>query len=319
MLGKRPAIDTLYIGGGTPTCLDPKQWGTLCGLLEEGLSFSRGAEVSVEANPDSLQDGHLAVWKSWRILRVSLGIQSFSPSALRWLGRLHDARKALDALESCRQKGFWVSGDLLFGIPGQDLAIWHKDLQTLSHYAGHVSTYQLTAEPGTPLADEIVPTQSEGYPFYRFAQWYLHQKGFVQYEVASFARGGQWCRHNLSYWRQGNVLALGPSAWGYVDGLRYRNNCDLDGYLSQKGATASRWSERLSGDDRAREAAILALRTRWGIRWRSFRRHFGEKRTRSIHEILAGLPRDLFLRRQGCTAFSPKGFRVANAIWELLV
>jgi len=288
-------------------------------MLEEGLSFSRGAEVSVEANPDSLQDGHLAVWKSWRILRISLGIQSFSPPALRWLGRLHDARKAMDALESCRKKGFWVSGDLIFGIPGQDLAAWHKDLQTLAQYVGHISTYQLTAEPGTPMADEIIPTQSEGYPFYRFAQWYLNQKGFVQYEVASFARGEQWCRHNLSYWRQANVLALGPSAWGYMDGLRYRNNCDLGGYLAQKGAVAAGWSERLSDDDRAREAAILALRTRWGIRWRSFRRHFGEKRASAIHEILAALPRDLFLRRQGCTAFSQKGFRVANAIWELLV
>jgi oxygen-independent coproporphyrinogen-3 oxidase len=318
-LGEKPVIDTLYIGGGTPTCLDPKQWETLSCLLEDGLSFTRSPEVSVEANPDSLQEGHLAVWKSWRILRISLGIQSFSPAILRWLGRLHDDRKALDALESCRQKGFWVSGDLIFGIPGQDLAAWHKDLQTLVPYVGHVSTYQLTAEPGTPLAGEIFPTQSEGYPFYRFAQWYLIQKGFIQYEVASFARERQWCRHNLTYWRQGNVLALGPSAWGYLDGLRYRNNHDLDEYLGRKGTATAGWSERLSDDGRAREAAILALRTRWGIRWRSFRRHFGDRRTRSIHDILAGLPRDLFIRRQGCIALSPKGFRVANAIWELLV
>ena len=114
------------------------------------------------------------------------------------MGRLHDGRKAQEALKACVEKGFWVSGDLIFGIPGQDLAEWHKDLQTLVEYVGHVSAYQLTAEPGTPLASEALPTQAEGYPFYRFSQWYLARKGFVQYEVASFARGRQWCRHNLS-------------------------------------------------------------------------------------------------------------------------
>jgi len=287
-------------------------------LLEEGLSFSQGAEVSVEANPDSLEDGHLAVWKSWRVIRISLGIQSFSTPALKWLGRLHDARKAREALERCRDNGFRTSGDLLFGIPGQDLASWHHDLQTLVEYAGHISAYQLTAEPGTPLVKEKLPTQAQGYPFYRFAQWYLAGKGFVQYEVASFAREGQWCRHNLSYWRQGNVLALGPSAWGYMDGLRYRNPADLDDYVEHAGNLPV-WTEKLAIDDRAREAAILALRTRWGIRWHSFMRRFGEKRAKTIYDTLLELPEDLFIRRQGCTAFSPKGFRVANAVWERLV
>ncbi len=273
----------------------------------------------MEANPDSLRDGHLEVWKEWRISRVSLGIQSFSDKLLLWLGRLHDSKKALLALEAVRGKGFLVSGDLIFGIPGQDLKTWKNDLRLLAGYAGHMSLYQLTKEKGTPIEHESVPSQEEGYVFYRFAQWYLEKKGFSQYEIASFATDGQWCRHNLAYWRQGNVLALGPSSWGYLDGLRYRNAGTLYKYLEQEGEIASEWEERLPLERQAREAAILALRTRWGIRWKTFRRRYGKESSKEIFDILHGLPRDLFVRRQGCTAFSPKGFRVANAIWELLV
>ncbi len=318
-LGAKPVINSLYIGGGTPTCLTSEEWPILIDILEEGLSFSKGAEVSVEANPDSLIRRHLDLWRSWRICRVSLGIQSFSPENLRWLGRLHDEKQAISALELCADGGFSVSGDLIFGIPGQDLRSWHEDLQTLSRFAGHVSVYQLTAEPGTPLAGETVATQTEGYPFYRFAQWYLGQKGYLQYEIASFARAGQWCTHNLCYWKQGNVLALGPSAWGYLDGLRYRNRGTLADYLRQEGELRWEWTERLPKEDRAREAAILALRTRWGIRWRFFRRRFGDQMTEKIHEMLAFLPGDLFVRKNGCLSLSPKGFRLANSIWERLV
>jgi oxygen-independent coproporphyrinogen-3 oxidase len=104
-----------------------------------------------------------------------------------------------------------------------------------------------------------------------------------------------------------------------MDGVRYRNPSNLDDYVARAGNSHPLWTETLSIDDRAREAAILALRTRWGIRWRSFRRRFGEKRARTIYGKLSDLPGDLFVRRQGCTAFSPKGFRVANAVWERLV
>jgi Coproporphyrinogen III oxidase and related Fe-S oxidoreductases len=294
-------------------------WNRLCEILEEGLSFQPGAEVSVEGNPDSLRSEHLSLWKMWRVTRISLGVQSFSEEMLQWLGRLHTADRAMEALLECRKAGFSVSGDLIFGIPGQDLQSWHQDLKTICRFVDHLSIYQLTAEQGTPIAEEVIPTQTQGYPLYRFAQWYLGTKGFSQYEVASFARKGKWCRHNLAYWRQGNVLALGPSAWGYYDGLRYRNPLDLEGYLASVALKSPVWTERLSSEQRAREAAILALRTRWGIRWSSFRRRFGLEVTRSLGKILDGFPADLFIRRQGCLSFSQRGFRLANRVWEELV
>jgi oxygen-independent coproporphyrinogen-3 oxidase len=317
-LGGRPTVDTLYIGGGTPTFLNPQEWESLIEILENGLSFSRGGEVSVEANPDSLSRDHLQLWRTWRVNRVSLGIQSFSTKMLRWLGRLHDEKQAEEALKQCAESGFASSGDLIFGIPGQDLRLWHNDLQTLIRYVNHLSIYQLTAEPGTPLAAERVASQSEAYPLYRFAQWYLSRRGFLQYEIASFARNGSWCRHNLSYWRQANVLALGPSAWGYLDGLRYRNVAPLSQYLLEDGLRWA-WTERLPLEGRAREAAILALRTRWGIRWKTFRRRFGEEISKKIGGILSELPCNLFEKRNGRLSLSGRGFRLGNAIWERLV
>ena len=311
-------METLYIGGGTPTFLNVADWESLIEILENGLSFSKGMEVSVEANPDSLNEDHLRLWKTWRVNRVSLGIQSFSPGILRWLGRLHDEKQAIEALERCAEYGFASSGDLIFGIPGQNLRLWHSDLRTLSGFVNHLSIYQLTAEPGTPLAGKRVASQSEAYPLYRFAQWYLNRRGFLQYEVASFARNESWCRHNLSYWKQTNVLGLGPSAWGYLDGLRYRNAAPLLRYLRQEGLRWE-WTESLLQEDRAREAAILALRTRWGIRWKTFRRRFGGEISRKLAEALSELPPDLFVKRNGRISLSDKGFRLGNSIWERLV
>jgi len=231
---------------------------------------------------------------------------------------LHDEKQAIEALERCAESGFSPSGDLIFGIPGQNLRLWQKDLRILTGFVNHLSIYQLTAEPGTPLAEDDVTTQSEAYPLYRFAQWDLSRRGFLQYEVASFAKPGCWCRHNLAYWKQANVLGLGPSAWGYIDGLRYRNVAPLAKYLHHEGLPWE-WTERLTEEKRAREAAILALRTRWGIRWKIFRRRFGEENSKKIGKTLSGLPAELFVKRNGCTALSGKGFRVGNAIWERLV
>lgn len=315
----KPHIETLYIGGGTPTCLSPGQWEKLSRTLEEGLSFSRDIEISVEANPESLEEGHLQQWLDWGVRRVSLGIQSFSDPILRWLGRIHDGRQAYTALQKCGERGFRVSGDLIFGIPGQEIREWHKDLSLLASCAGHVSIYQLTREPGTALEREPLPTQGAGYAFYRFSQWYLAGKGFTQYEVASFAQKGQWCLHNLAYWKQADVLGLGPGAWGYLDGVRYSNKADLEAYLAKDRKSLSSWTEKLSREEHAREAAILALRTCWGIRWSLFRKKYGLKEARAVHAALADLPESLFVKKRGCTSFSPRGFRVANGVWETLV
>jgi oxygen-independent coproporphyrinogen-3 oxidase len=323
----RPPLRTLYIGGGTPTVLSLSSWRRLIRVLENACDLSGLEEATVEANPCSLTEEHLALWRGSFVTRVSLGVQSLRDEELTWLGRRHDAKTALNALGKVLSHGFDVSADLIFGLPVQTLRTWRDSLRrVLALGIEHVSIYQLTLEPGTPLG-RANPSLTDGYPFYRFAQWYLARKGLAQYEIASFARPGRECRHNQAYWRQENVLALGPSAWGYLDGFRYRNASPLEEYVSlMETRLPLAEAERLEGRSRGVEAAILALRTHEGIDLASFAARFGAELANEVLEILKAMPPRLVRlegdaiseapRRVGLT---PSGMRVGNAIWvELL-
>ncbi|MDR1049454.1 MAG: radical SAM family heme chaperone HemW [Synergistaceae bacterium] len=312
-------LETAYVGGGTPSTLSLAVWKRLLHVLEDAFRFSETVEATVEANPHSLTDGHLALWRGF-FTRVSLGVQSLQDGELAWLGRRHGADDALRALEKILSRGFDASADLLFSLPAQTLRAWHDSLRrTAAAGAGHISTYQLTPEPGTPLGN-AAPALPDGYPFYRFAQWYLERKGMEQYEIASFSLPGKECRHNLAYWRQGNVLGLGPSAWGYLDGFRYRNAPSLEEYVP---ATEARFpaagAERLEGRARGVEAAILALRTKWGVELAPFSARFGQKLTDDLLEALRGVPPRLVRFEKASVRLTPPGMRVGNAIWSGLL
>ena len=323
--GEKIPLRTIYIGGGTPSTLPCSAWKRLFGILESAFDFSGApekVEFTVEANPCSLTEGHLSLWRNSRVTRVSLGVQSLNGDELLWLGRRHDAGTALTALEKSAQYGFDVSADLIFGLPKQTLLTWKNSLHSvLAMGVAHVSTYQLTLEPGTPLGD-AAPFLPDGYPFYRFAQWYLERKGLSQYEIASFARAGKECLHNLAYWRQENVLALGPSAWGYLDGFRYRNARTLEKY-SEPAGEGFRLpiveAERLKGPMRGVEAAILALRTRQGIDVASFASRFGENLAYDVLDALKKIPQRLVHFEGAQVSLTPAGMRVGNAIWSELL
>jgi oxygen-independent coproporphyrinogen-3 oxidase len=316
-------LRTVYVGGGTPSALSPGLWKRLIRILEGAFDFSELEEATVEANPCSLTDGHLALWRGSFVTRVSLGVQSLRDEELSWLGRRHDAKTALAALDRALAYGFDVSADLIFGLPSlefpfQTLRMWRDSLRrVLASGAAHVSAYQLTLEPDAPLG-RIDPSLPDGYSFYRFAQWYLPRKGLEQYEIASFARPGKECRHNLAYWRQENVLALGPAAWGYLDrgedGLRYHNVPTLEEYGRSARAFIA-GAERLKGRERGVEAAILLLRTKWGIDTDAFAARFGQDLTGAVLEVLRGIPPRLARFENGCVRLTPAGMRVGNAIW----
>jgi oxygen-independent coproporphyrinogen-3 oxidase len=225
-------------------------------------------------------------------------------------------------MRATRAYGFRTSADLIFGTPSQTLRTWHDSLRrVLDTGVEHLSVYQLTLEPDTPLG-KAKPSLPDGYSFYRFAQWYLPRKGLTQYEIASFSRPGRECRHNLAYWRQENVLALGPSGWGYLDGLRYRNPLTLKEYLKKylvQEETQPLVSERLGERSRGIEAAILALRTQWGIDIASFTARFGRELTEEISAVLKKMPQRLVDFEEGPIRLTPAGMRVGNAIWTELL
>ena len=295
-------VRTVYIGGGTPSVLNISQWQELMRILRAHFELSGVIEATTEANPNSLTPEHMNFFRDNNFSRISLGVQSLNDDELHTLGRLHDSQQALSAMELVKSSGLILSCDLIFAIPGQTLRTWDRSLRTVMKYARHISTYQLTLEPEVPMysrygSDDL---NAEGYKYYRYAQYMLPRNGFSQYEISSFAPEGFECRHNMSYWDHSEVIALGPSASGYVDGIRYTNN--PDGTIT---------NEELSSREKAIELAILSLRTKWGIARKDL--------LPEIEAVLSSMPEDLFMKTPERIALSQRGMRLGNAIWcELL-
>jgi oxygen-independent coproporphyrinogen-3 oxidase len=316
-------VRTLYFGGGTPSLLSPDEWERLFDCFYHTFSFSERPEITIEANPESLTEGHLSVWKKHGVSRISIGVQSLSDDELLWLGRIHDADAARRALEQSVLSGFSVSADLMFGLGEQTLRSFKRSVTgVLDLGADHISLYQLALEEKCRWFAIPPEDRSDGYPFYRWSQWYLPGKGFFQYEISSFSRPEKECRHNFAYWTNGQVLALGPGAWGYAGGIRYCNERTLPGYFRavRHSGNAVAEMEKMEEERRVREAAVLLLRTSKGIVFEDFASRYGHGNLLAVVGILEeGVPPACLSWSSVSVALSPAGMRVANAIWSLLV
>ncbi|MDR3354652.1 MAG: radical SAM family heme chaperone HemW [Synergistaceae bacterium] len=314
-------IDTLYVGGGTPTALSVGSWRELVNVLESSLSFLDGAEVTVEANPNTLSAEHIRLWGEWRVNRVSVGVQSFSDDELSFLGRLHTALQAEEAVVMCEEAGFCVSLDLMFGLPGASIRDWARSLRrAVGLRPRHISVYQLTIEPGTPFYERKFDLP-EGYWQYRYAQWRLPKEGFFQYEISAFASPGYECGHNMNYWADGEYVGIGPAAWSFTNGARRANAASLAEYarMTERGGDAFVFEERIEGERAARQAAVLALRTKKGIDWSVFRSRYGDAFSDAIMRGLAKFPGELITCDERGAALSKKGMRVGDAIWSDII
>jgi oxygen-independent coproporphyrinogen-3 oxidase len=285
-------LRTLYVGGGTPTAL-PRDllWRLLDGLRRRFItqrSQTAGrdaAEFTVEANPGVLDDALLDAMQNAGVNRVSLGVQSFHPETLATLGRIHGPDEALRALDLLRRRGIrHVSLDLMFAVPGQPLDQWLSDLRAaVACDVEHLSVYGLSIEPHTPLgrrvaAGDLAPLPDATYAEMQMAARHiLLAAGYEHYELSNFARPGCRCRHNLAYWHNHSYLALGPAATSYVGGVRETRIADVAEYVRrvQAGASPVAESERLTGERRARETAILGLRLLEGFDIAAFERQTG--------------------------------------------
>jgi oxygen-independent coproporphyrinogen-3 oxidase len=318
------AISTLYIGGGTPTALSVPAWRGLIGIIRGAFRLAPDSEVTAEANPGTLSSGHIEAWRGF-VNRVSIGVQSFNDRELGLLGRVHDSRQAAQAAETCLAAGFKTSLDLMFGLPGQTMRDWAANLRRAAELSpDHISIYQLTVEPGTPFADLDLTERAalpDGYGHYRYAQWLLPRKGYAQYEVASFSKPGEESRHNLNYWADGEYLGLGPAAWSYIGGERSKNAPELAEYArtAALGKSASVYAERLDPEPAARQAAVLALRTKKGLEWRSFEKRHGKTLKDEIAEKLSRFPKSMVINDEISARLTTAGLRVANRIWEEII
>lgn len=278
------SVDTIFIGGGTPSMLTATQMADLLGFIAETLDVAPDAETTVEANPGTLGAGDevdlakLAGYRQAGVNRLSFGVQTFDEHGLRVLGRIHSADDTRRAVRLARDAGFAnVNLDLIYGWPGQTREVWRRDLDAaLALNPEHLSAYSLIVEAGTPFARMgVQPAETDlDADLYGEAVRTLAKAGYPRYEISNFSRPGRACRHNLVYWRNGEYLGCGASAASHMAGRRWLNPMTLDGYLR---ADPSAFSEQLTGAEKTAETLILGLRLAEGVELDSdARRVFGE-------------------------------------------
>ena len=267
-------VDTLFIGGGTPTHLSLAQLQQLCETVTRWFPLAGGHEFSVEANPLDLISEKADLLASHGVNRISLGVQSFSSAKLALLERDHRSEQIATAFEAARRSMRSVSLDLIFGAPGESIDSWQHDLQlALNLKPDHVSTYGLTFERGTSFwsrlrKEEFAQVGEEDErQMYLAGIELLARAGFEHYEVSNFAKPGHRCRHNEVYWSGGTYHAAGPGAARYVGGRRETNHRSTTSYLSRVLADCSpiAESETLSPEESARERLVFGLRRLEGV------------------------------------------------------
>jgi oxygen-independent coproporphyrinogen-3 oxidase len=290
--GRPPAgLDTVYLGGGTPGLLEPALLAKLLGAVEAKFGISTGAEITIEANPTGVSEELCRSWQALGINRLSLGIQSLNDRALRWLGRNHDSAGAEAALVAAAKAGLEnVSCDLIYAIPEQPTHVFQEGLERLLSYSPqHVSCYELTVEPNTPLARSIAtgrvarPQEQDFIEQHRLARELLENAGLFQYEVSNYAHPGRESRHNLSYWQGGHYLAAGCGGHGFLStsaagrlgvevdthnvGVRYWNLRSASTYIKQVRTRGHgrRGFEAIDRDQAEVERLACGLRLRTGV------------------------------------------------------
>ncbi len=268
-------VESVYFGGGTPGLLDAGQFARLLQAVRDRFPVAPDAEISLEANPEGLDQARMAGWRKAGANRLTLGWQSVRARHLRTLTRTHSPEVGYRALELARSAGFENMGvDLIFGLPGQTPGDWREELEEVAA-AGfeHVSAYELTFEEGTRLTRRRregrfdIPAEAARVAMFRDTEAVLATHGIGRYEISNFARDGRECVHNLSAWHGGDTLGLGVSAASHVGNARWKNPGDLESYRSRLAA-GREWAgeaELLDAKTWAAEDLYLGLRTAKGV------------------------------------------------------
>ena len=276
-LGRR-RLGSIFFGGGTPSLMAPETVAALIADAHRLFDAEPGLEVTLEANPTSVEAGKLAAFRDAGVNRASLGVQSLDPAALQMLGREHSAAQAIAALETARAIFPRLSFDLIYARPGQTMAAWQAELhRALDLAADHLSLYQLTIEPGTAFegryrrGEIVLPEEDDAAALYVATAAAAARHGLAQYEISNYAAAGAESRHNLAYWRYADYAGIGPGAHGRVT---------LDGQIiaTRRHRAPEPWAERverqghgsteeeiIAPGDRAREMLLMGLRLAEGV------------------------------------------------------
>jgi len=325
---------TLYIGGGTPSLMEPSLVGRLIDTAARLYGLAAGAEITLEANPGTLTAEKLAGYRAAGVNRLSLGVQSFDDAMLGVLGRVHTAREALDSYATARATGFVNIGiDLIHSLPGQTPEMWRGELtRAIDLGPEHVSAYGLTVEEGTPFqrlesdGRLSLPDEDAAVTMFRETGAVLGRAGYERYEISNFARPGFRSRHNQVYWRRGNYLGFGAGAHSFLRspgfGVRWRNPLSPEAYLGAVSCAVIPEEDMttLAERDAMSEFFFLGLRLREGVEEAQFCRDFGRTVEEAYREELTELLAEGLIEREaGFLRLSERGLLLANRVFMRFV
>jgi oxygen-independent coproporphyrinogen-3 oxidase len=322
---------TVYLGGGTPSFYEVGELERLLDGLDEVTGFrSSAVEVTCECNPESLDEPKARALRSLGVDRLSIGIQSLDARILEFFGRVHDVRAGFEAMEAARCAGFerW-SVDLIYGVPGQELARWEGDLERIAQERPeHISAYQLTFEEGTPLEAQLASgafsrlDEASELAYFESTHGLLSSAGYEGYEISNFCLRGRLCIHNINYWENGEYVGLGPSAVSKIGHTRFGNPRSLLPWRAAvaEGRFPAAWEETPTPAIRLGETWWLGLRTRTGVSPEQALRVAGvegEDPTERSRGVL--LDRGLLECGDGRVRLSRRGWPVADAVARKLL
>lgn len=280
---RRAVVDTIYFGGGTPSLLSPGQVREILRAIGENFTVSKGCETTLEVNPGTVNADYFKQIQESGINRLNIGVQSFDDERLDFMGRIHSAAVARQAVQQARTAGFDNLGlDLIYGLPGDTEGAWGKDLdRALAFQPEHLSCYMLTYEPGTPMhrlvEKGLITALDDGSVagLFKLTSTFLEAHGYLHYEISNFAAGVSFqSRHNQKYWNHLPYLGFGPSAHSFENGIRYWNHRDVCRYTADIGAGRLPVAETeiLTRDQILLEMIMLGLRTARGVDLKGFDR-----------------------------------------------
>lgn len=275
-----PRVDSVYIGGGTPSLMNPGQMAAILTTVRDRFMLTEDCEINCEANPGALLPGWLQAVRAGGVNRLSLGAQSADPGLLGVLHRQHNWRQVAKAVSMARSAGFLnINIDLMLGIPGQTLALWESTLEAaIALEPEHLSCYGLIVEPGTLLHQQVeagqltLPPPEDERAMYDHTLQRLKKAGYIQYEISNFAKPGRACRHNVNCWQRRDYLGVGSGAHSLLSTERLENPADLDDYMVGAPPRVT----RISPKEAMFESVMLGLRLTQGLDPRMFAAQHGQ-------------------------------------------
>ena len=314
-------IVSVFIGGGTPSALKAEAIASIMRTLQEQFFFCEDAEVTIEANPGTVDLEKLTIYRNVGINRLSLGLQSTDAEELKLLGRIHSYEEFLKSYEWAREAGFSnINIDLMFAIPGQTGEAWRQHLYQVAELnPEHISAYSLIIEEGTPFAEQNLdlPDEDTEYQMYEDTAEILERYGYRQYEISNYAKQGYMCRHNAGYWQRREYLGFGLGASSLYRGMRFSNTRRMQEYLkeSRNPDQIRKDVTVLSRNERIEEFMFLGLRMTEGISEKKFEENFDVRLMDVYGDILQKYEETGFVEHiETKWRLTRKGIHVSNHI-----